>query len=172
MTWDQYFMLVRFMIAFNICVFVFVSYMEWWRKRGRIQVRIKTPLGEKKKWVKPENDGKTLIIEKESKKRPEWKASFTNKSIVFFGRWFGRIGRAVDVFYHAKKCIDYDYTLSEADQPKFDKKASKGYIEAKVLKEMGKGEKMEIPFIFWVLLIMSFVNLALMFMIGNRLGVL
>lgn len=173
MTWAQYLNMIYAMIAFNVGIFSFIFYWEFWRKRGKLKVRIKTPLGEKERWVKPESDGETLIIEKgsERKKVPEWKAKFSNKSLIRFTKWFGRMGFAVDIFYNAEKCIEYDYSLSEAEMPKFDKKTSKGYINAEVLKQRGRGLKQELPFIFWLVVILVFVNLVLSGLTAQRMGI-
>jgi len=173
MTYEQWLQMVYAMLAFDSCVFAFIFYWEFWRKRGSIKVRIKTPLGEKTKWVKPQDDGETLIIEKGSdrKAKPEWKAKFTNKSLVPISRWFFRKAYAVDIFYNAPECIDYDYSLKKGEHPKWDKKTSKEFIEAEVLKQRGKKLKYEMPMLFWLIFIVSIVNLAISFGLAQRLHI-
>ena len=144
------------------------------RSKGKIKVRIKTPYRERHKWVKPESDGKTLIIQKERKRKniPEWKATFTQKSLVFVRRFFGLVQSfAVDVFPDATKCIEYDYDVKKISQPKFDKRTSTKFINAKVLENEGKQEMFKLPGLFWLILLLCAGSFLLSFLIANRMGV-
>jgi len=107
-------------------------YFFWssYRKRGKIQIRIKTPLGEKIRWVKPESDGKTIVMEKAGKTKMGWSFEFTNKSLIARKNWRGGLYYAVDVFYDSPNAINYDYALKTSDQPKLTK------IEAKEINRL------------------------------------
>jgi len=171
MTFEQWWMYVQIMLGFDAFIFLIIIYVGFWRKRGRIKVRIKTPMGEKTKWVKPDPDGKTLVIEKGSDRqnKPKWSATFSNKSLVAISRWLFRKAYAVDVFYNATECIEYDYSLKTSDAPKWSKKQSKEYIEAEVLKQRGKRLKYEMPTLFWLIFIICLINLVISFVLAQRL---
>lgn len=141
-------------ITFGVWLFVlFIAVVRWWRGRGALEVRVKTPLGEKKRYIKPEADGKTLVLEKKRRNNPGWVATFTNKSLVPVSRWFGRKGFAVDLMYQATECVNYDFENKSNEQPKWTKKQSKEFIEAEVLKHAGRGLKYEMPGLFWLIAI-------------------
>ena len=93
--------------------FVFIFAICAWyslKDRGKIQVRIKTAIEERTKWMKPQEDGKTIIMKKPDKKKLGWKFSFDHSSVVFKKKWFGLSSfRAVEVYYDAPKAIAFDY---------------------------------------------------------------
>lgn len=111
-------------IGFIWLLFMYVL-IGWYRKRGKIKVRIKTPLEEKVRWIKPEADGKTIVMEKAGKKKMGWSFEFTNKSLVPLRHWWGGLYYAVDIFFDASKAIEYEYALSQIDQPKLTKEQAR-----------------------------------------------
>jgi len=137
---------------------------RWYRTKGKILVRIKTPIGEKEEWVKPnfEGDKAYLVFEKESRKKAGWKAEFTNKSLIPRSSWLGlKRFHCIDIFPQATKAIEYNFDTKTEDQPKWDKHSSKEYIEAKILKQMGEGEKLVAPGVIWIVVIVTIIILIL-----------
>ena len=160
--------LILFFIAYIGIMIGIVLFMGT-RNKGKIKVRIKTPYRERCKWIKPEADGKTLIIQREKKRRniPEWKATFTQKSLVFIRSFFGLVRSfAVDIFPDATKCIEYNYSVKKITQPKFDKKTSTKFINAKVLENEGKQEMFKLPGLFWLILFLVFLVLNFLDIFG------
>jgi len=168
--WPLWWKIIYGIIAFDMAVFGFVLYWEWWRKRGRIQVRVKTPLGEKRYWKKPEDDGKTIVMKKGRGKKPGWKFTFSNSALYRIPRWFGRKALCLDVLYDADKAVSWDYTLKETEIPKWDKKTSKKFIEAETLEKRAIGVKYPMPTLFWLILIIGVVNLGITFLMLQRFG--
>ncbi len=146
------------------------------RRRGKIQCRIKTPIGEQDRWIKPDFRGNKhyLVFEKEKGKKPGWEAEFSNKSLIPRSGWYGlRHWLCIDIFPHATKAIEYNFDIPEASQPKWDKATSKGYIEAKILKQMGEGEKLISPTVIWIVVLISIFILILEILpyLGGRLRI-
>ncbi len=135
------------LVAYLAIVILYVIF-QIHRRRGKIQCRIKTPIGEETRWIKPDFRGNKhyLVFEKEKRKKPGWEAEFSNKSLIPRSGWYGlRHWLCIDIFPHATKAIEYNFDIPEADQPKWDKATSKAFIEAKILKQMGRRRKTHIP---------------------------
>jgi len=160
-----------YQISAFITIFLLVLIYHFWNRKGKIKVRIKYPIREKEKWVKPEKDGKTLTIEKGAYKKAPWKVTFTNKSLVPQKSLFGTF-YAVDVLPEATRAIEYDYELKKTDQPKWDKETSKSFIDAEILKQRGRALGYEMPRIFWIIVLLQIVVLVFQFlgMAGVRIG--
>lgn len=153
-------------------VFMFlVVFLSLIRHRGKIKVRIKTPLMEIVKWVKPERDGKTLVIDKGKEKKgiPRWEATFTNKSLVpMKGRF--RKQTAVDIFVGAKKCIEYDYSINESLPYGLTIRDILDFLTAKILKQRGSGIKQPTSVLAYVTIGLLIIVLIEGFLILNRIG--
>lgn len=142
--------------------------------RGKILVRVKTPLKENHEWRKANADGKTITMQKASKKKAGWSFEFSNKSLVPVKRFFGLVqAYAIDIFFEATKAIEYNYDVKEADQPHWDKTQSKKFIDAKILETAGKEPKEKtsstliiiIGFMVAILLVIQILQL-----VGVRIG--
>jgi len=141
-------------------VFGWIFYKAVFANRGKIKVRVKTPSGEIIKWCKPEEDGETIIYQKQTKKKPLWKFKFSSNSLIYFKSW-GRRFFAIDVFYQAPKAIEYHYKTKEIEQALWDKKEETDLFKASVIKAAGATtQKVQIPTLLYVFL---FLNIAISF---------
>jgi len=151
--------------VYGICLFIAVLYLALFRHRGRVQIRIKTPLKEIKKWVKPDPDGKTIVMNKGKRKGVEWKFTFTQQSIILFSSWF-RERKAIDVFYHSPTAIDYLYKQNKAEHPKLTKKDVKKYATFKAVEtRYQKLPKLPLPPLFWLILAVLLANFVISLML-------
>ena len=94
--------------------------------RGRITVRVKSPIAEYSRKIKPESDGRTIIMSK------DWSFTYEPESIQRVKRktlFFHRIHLSLDVYTDAKKAITYNYKQQTVDMPMWDKKQSKKMVK-------------------------------------------
>lgn len=170
MTWAEYWLIAQIFMIFDAGIVILALYFGWWKKRGRLEVRVKTPIGEQKHYKKPEKDGKSITMQKARGKRPGWKFTFTRESLYFIPKWFGRKRLGLDILFHAEKAIDYDFKLKLASQPKWTKTESKEFIEAEILKQRGMGLKLQLPLLFWLVLIIGLVNVVFSLLLYMKIG--
>jgi len=159
-----------FMAVYGVCLFVAIVYMSFFRRRGRVLIRVKTPLKEFRRWIKPHNDGKTIIMEKGKGKKPEWRFTYTKQSVVPFSHWFSE-KKAIDVFYESEHAIEYNYPRKITVQPRLTKEQIRVFALMEAMKQRySKLPKLPLPSLFWVVLIGIVVNviLTLMMMQGVR----
>ena len=146
-------------------------YKAVFANKGKIKVRIQTGLEETIKWVKPESDKKTLIIEKKSKSknRPEWLAIISEGSIILSKDRLGRLTRIVEIMYHAPQTISKNYDLKTEDQPKWDKVASTKYIDAKLVEKAGTELKEKSSTGIWIVAILVIVSIVINLLSSGRI---
>jgi hypothetical protein len=147
-------------IGFDVFIFFFVLYFEWWRKRGRILIRIKTEMGERTEWKKPEKDGKTIIMEKEKKDSIGWKFTFSRNSLYDVKRFF-RTKKALDVIYNAPGAVEYDLQTKKATLPIWDREMFEEIALKQGFKLLAKMLKIQLPTLFWLILIGVMLNIVL-----------
>ena len=113
--------------AFIMCLIFFVL----WRRHGKLEVRIKTPHMETSKWVKPEADGKTVILQKDTKKKPEWKLSFeqTQRRKDLFGSHL-----FIETHYQSNDAFVIDWKQKTVDRPQLTKQQVKDFATWEGLK--------------------------------------
>jgi hypothetical protein len=147
--------------------------------RVKLLVRIKRNVGEYSKIKKTENDGKTILMQKGKKNRPEWKFNFTRKSLYFSRKWswfpvpFPKRMLTVDVFQYALEAIEYDFDGEVLDkQPIFDREAEDKIVKADVLKHYGKSPKEKTSGLTWIMLFLTIMTLVLLLWGFNRMGVI
>ena len=155
-----------------VTIFVLIIISGIAKRRGRIKVRVKTPLKEITKWRKPEQDGKTIVMRKKKKKEYGWEFSFSNKSLVpvkgLLGSHF-----AVDVFPEAPKAIEYDYQGKKTDQPRLTKKQAAEINRLNAfLARYSRIAKPVTSAMMWIIVILLIVNIVLQIfgMRGVRVG--
>jgi len=149
-------------------IFGWFLYKAILSNRGKIKVRVKTPTKEWVKWCKPLDDGETIVVEKATKKKAGWSFKFTNKSIIVLKSW-GRTLLAVDVFYNTPKAIEYDYSVPEIDQPKWDKDTSHKFIEAKMVEKSGVEPKEKSSTGIWIVAILVIVSIVINLLSSGRI---
>jgi hypothetical protein len=155
-----------------IAFFAFLLYRAVFANRGKIKVRVKTPSKEWVKWCKPLDDGETIVVEKAKAKKAGWSFKFTNKSLVPFRSW-GRQMFAIDVFYHAPKAIEYDFTQDTATAPKLTKDQVKEFATWEALKaRYAKIAGAKFPTWFMVLVVvLLIVNIILQLLSSGRIRI-
>jgi hypothetical protein len=112
------------LVAYTAYFAFIIAICAWYslKDRGKIQVRIKTAIEEQTKWVKPQKDGKTIVMQKPDKKKLGWKFTFDHSSVVFKKKWWGLSSfRAIEVFYDAQKAITFNYEDKTITQPQLTK---------------------------------------------------
>lgn len=110
---------------------VFIFYFWIWKRRGCIEVRIKTPYGERKRFVKPELDGEHLIVQKETKKLPEWKLHFKQTYRVK-GLLFSH--DAVDAHHESGEAVVWNFVDKTEEKPKLTKEQIKEFSQWEALR--------------------------------------
>lgn len=152
-----------FMAVYGVFLVILVIYLALFRHRNKIQIRIKTPLKEFRVWRKPEPDGKTIVMEK-GKKRPLWRFTYTQKAVILFTSWF-RERKAIAVFYHGSKAVNWDYEAKKIDQYPLTKGQVKEYANMEAVKQRySKFPKLPLPNIFWIVVILGIINVVLAFL--------
>lgn len=128
-------------------------------------VRVQQIGDEKKKIRRVQNDGKTIIMEKEKSKHPGWKFVFSRES-VHPTRRFGIIWPTIDVLYHAPKAVEWDLEGRKVEMPHWDKDTSHNFITSQLIKALSSvlGEGMEKLANFLVITI--FLLIILMAILG------
>lgn len=153
--------------AVFIAIFSLIIISGLAKRRGRIKVRIKTPLKEIIKWRKPEQDGKSIVMRKKEKTDRGWTFTFSNKSLVPLK---GLVGGhfAVDVFPEALKAIEYDYEGKKTEQPRLTRKQA-GEINRLLgwLSRYSRIAQGVTSMIMWIIVILLVVNIILQ-IIGLR----
>ena len=148
------YIILGYTIGFFIVLLYFAS-----RNRGKILVRVKSPMKESGIWVKPNWQDNEIVMMKEKDKDSGWKFTFTVKSLMQKSRLFGLVHYfAVDVFPYAPKAIEYDCEQETVSAPHWDKKTEENLFRAKVIRAAGEtGQKLHIPLALYLILI---INLA------------
>jgi len=143
------------------------------RQSGKIQARIKNPFLEKKVWRKPLDDGKTLIMRKEDKKKgiPMWKATFTNMSLVPI-KSMGRRALAIDILYESPRAIDYDFKAGECIPYGLSFEDVNRFVTAKALLVRGEVKKQPTSFLEIIMLFGVFMSVLLLLFIIIKTGML
>jgi len=163
------------LILYGVCLWIMVMLLLWnfSKYRGKVKVRVKTPLGEQVRWLKPEDDGKTIVMEKAGRKSLGWRFTFTNKSLVPQKRWYGGIYYAIDVFHKALEAVEYDFKDSVVSEPQLseDDVVAINRLDA-FKRRYGKVEKPMSSVAIWLLIIIGSITLVLviMNMRGIRIG--
>jgi hypothetical protein len=162
-------------IAYFVALFLYALY-QGLKNRGKMQIMLQIPGGEKEYWRKKEIDGKTVVMEKKSKKNAGWEFKIENaNSIKDKKRFFGLIHyQSVDIFPNAKEPIIFDANVKPEDQPKWTKKQSKEFIEAEVLKQRGRAlESKGFPMWAWIIILLQIGTVAFIYLVNSghlRLG--
>lgn len=144
-----------------------------WKYKGRIQVRIKTSLGEKVKILRPEADGKSVILEGGGRrsKNPLWKVNFSRDSIYNAKASFGNL-KTIDVYQDAPEAISWDFDKKTVDMPRWDRQTAKKFIDAEALKvRFFKMPKIALPGLFWGVLFIAVANLILVLYFMYKMGI-
>lgn len=171
--WNLWFTYVYILVGFDVFIVAFVIYWEWFKRRGKIKIRIKRPIGEIEEWKKPQKDGKTIIMQKSrGKKNPGWKFTFSRASLYFTKRWPGRKILTLDIIANSLKAIEYDFKKCMAYPYGLTLKDIIRINRADILEQRGQGLKMQLPTLFWLVLIMGVVNLIMSLAVLQRLGVI
>jgi hypothetical protein len=98
---------------------------------------------------KPEANGSTITMEKK-KKGQKFGWHFNIRQIEVSGGLFKK--RIVDVIYGAENSIIIDCVGKGVDAPCWDRQTEENYLNSAVIKKAGEtGQKLEIPFAFWIL---------------------
>ncbi len=136
---------------------------QFQKGRGKILVRVKTPMRELCRWIKPNPDGTTVTMQKATTKKAGWTFKFSNKSLVPIKRFFGFLqAYAIDVFYESPKAIEYEYSQSEATQPKLTLQDVTEFNKADALKRRySKMDKLPTQTVQIITVILIFVLLIL-----------
>ena len=138
----------------------------------KYQIRVKTPSGNYKKKKEVEQDGKTIVMLRDKKFRPEWKFTFNANSIQrekflhFFTIEY------IEVLYRANQAISLDYKKQKHTAPYFDVNVWKKLLQAKALQFLGTGPKTETPLILYAIAGMLAISLILTFLMGQKLGII
>lgn len=168
---DTYLLLLGFYAAI-----ITYAILKWYRNKGKIRVRIMSPIGERIDFYKPESDGKTIIVEKNQGRRLGWKFTFDRTALYFYPRSFFRIiplpkGLGLDVVYDAKQAVSYDYNASSTSMYPLTKDDIKEITDAQVIKNWGKGPKEESPRLMLVVVAMLGVVVVLVLLMAQRIGI-
>lgn len=161
--WDTWWLLVQFVVGFDVLIVFVALYTLWWRRRGKIEVRCKTPYGEKKKWLKPEKDGETMIFEKEKKDVSlGWSFKFTSGCLIPVRNWRGARHDALDVKYNAPSAVDWSKKAEEIEVPIWDRKTFEDIAIKHGMKMLPRMIKMVMPTVIWGVLVLQFVTIILL----------
>jgi hypothetical protein len=127
----------------------------------KVFVRIKTPSGEKSEKHKVENDGQTIIMSKDKKKKPLWILHF--KNLLVREKWFGLSKNYyLDTFYEADQAIEYD-TQNKAMSPFYwDRSTAKKFVEVEVIRNRGRGTPQKSPTILLIIALLCSANLIVL----------
>jgi len=156
-----------YFLAMYLGVFGWILYKAVLAHRGKIKVRVKTPSKEWVKWCKPLDDGETIVVEKAKTKKAGWSFKFTNKSLVPFRSW-GRQMFAIDVFYHAPKAIEYDFSQDAVTAPKLTKDQVMEFATWEALKaRYAKITGAKFPTWFMVLVVVLLIVIIVMQLITS-----
>lgn len=168
--WDLWYTYVYILVGFDIFIIIFVIWFEWYRKRGKIKIRVKTPIGEREEWKKPKKDGKTVVMEKARGKKAGWKFTFSRKSLYFTKRFPGRRILTLDIIANSLKAIEYDFKKLIIYPYGLTLEDMKNINRADILKQRGQGLKLQLPTIFWLVLLLCGINLVMGLAILSKLG--
>ena len=168
---DVYLQMIAVFVGFDLFIIAIVLYFEWYRKRDRLMVRIKSPIGEQTKWIKPEKDGKTLVVEKAKGRKVGWSFTFSRSSLYYVKRMFRKY-IALDVIYDAPKAIEYDFKTKESVLPVWDRSAFERVAVETGFKMLARMVKIQLPMIFWLMIMLQIVIIVLIMLnlMGVRLG--
>lgn len=138
--------------------------------RGRVKIRVKSPVGEKEFLRKANRDGTSITVFKGSEKRgvPEWTFKFTTKALYFTKKMFMRM-LTVDVFAEAEEAIEYDFSLEETKQPKFTKEEAERWVKSRSLKKYMEGAESQTKILTLIMLVAIILNVVLTLMLVLRL---
>jgi len=156
-----------------VAIILFSIIFQTKRQSGKILVRIKNPFLEKKVWRKPLDDGKTVIIRKENKKKgiPIWKATFTNMSLVPIKSMFRR-ALAIDILYESPKAVDYDYRAGDCIPYGLTFEDVNRFVTARALLVRGEVKKQPTSFLEIIMLFGVFMSVLLLLFIIIKTGML
>jgi hypothetical protein len=155
---------------YSIFLGLFFSYIlyNFFKGRGKVFVRVKTPLGEKGYWKKPVETerGMEVVMKKADKRNIGWSFMFTNKSLIPKKRLFGLIGYfAVDIFPNAKKAIEYDFENADVKMPLLTQQQAGEINRLDAFKRRyGKVEQPKSTMVQWIILIVVVIVLILNFL--------
>jgi len=172
--WDQWYQILEFVIAFDVLTAIVVIYVTWWKKRGKIEVRIETPLGEQRKWLKPDKeDGKTIVVEKPKEgKKIGWQFTFDRSSIIpVISKLTGRAHYKIEVMYGSTKAIEYNFEDKDNPYklPVWDRKSFEDVVVKEGMKMLPRMVKIQLPTVFWILVLMQFVTIILVIAVSTGL---
>jgi hypothetical protein len=130
--------------------------MSFWH-RGKLKVIVLSPLGPKTYWKKPTADQKHIVMEEGKGKYAGWKFKIAQV-----------IKNTVYVHYQAPESITFTFDPPTADQPHWDKKTSKEFINKKILDKAGEEQKDKgAGALLWVILIVSIVGIIINFLLSS-----
>jgi hypothetical protein len=137
----------------------------------KVHVRIKTATGEIRRKCKIEDDGKTIIIQKPTKKKYGWKIELDMNSLIRIPRFLRPTIYAVDVVYGAFKAITYDYKNPQITQnlPSFQDMYD--YNRADIVKVYKQAGKKQETMLTWIMLFALLITTGLSFMMAHRMGI-
>jgi hypothetical protein len=103
----------------------------------KVLVKVKTASGEYVKIKKIEDDGETIIMQKQRGKRPEWHFNLKGSSL-YWSRRFGKRWPSVDVFQWASKAVSYQWETKEVDAPLYDRATEQEIVNKAILDKAGE----------------------------------
>lgn len=159
------FFLIYAVIMFGVLFSIF--FLIYYRIRGKLKIRVKSPVGEKEYLRGPNRDGTSVTMFKAGKKTPEWTFKFSTKALYFTKKLFMR-SLTLDVFAEAEKAIEYDYTLEETEQPKFTKEQAENWVRSRSLTKYLEGAETKANLFALLTIILVGVNVALTFILFMR----
>jgi hypothetical protein len=168
--------IVYAVVGFDLFVAAIVLYSVWWRRRGKLEVRIQREIGEQRKWFKPDKDGKTIVAEKAKEgKTVGWSFEFSRKSLIpVISMITGRAHWKIEVMYGAAKAIDYDFfdKNNPYNLPVYDRRTFEDLVTKEVQKMLPRMVKVQLPTLFWLIVIMQVVTMMLVIasMMGLKVG--
>jgi hypothetical protein len=119
----------------------------------KLRIRIKRPLLEVVIHRRVEKDGVSCVVWKEKGDRPEWKFNFDRACVYPTKKMFiGGKQDTVDVFPYSTEAVTYNYRTDEEHQALYDRETEHKLVSAKVMEELGEGEKEKISGLTWIML--------------------
>lgn len=163
--------LTTFWIGYSISMISILSIVFFLiiRKiRGSIRVRVKTPLGEREYWRKPNRAGTHItVFDGKKKKQPEWTFKLPLKALYFTKKLFMR-ALTVDVFSESDEAITYDYETKDFESPKFTKEKAREWTRSRGLTQYLEGPREKLTMITLIMLAMLGANLVLTMLLLMR----
>lgn len=163
-------------IVYAVFFGVLMAYLAYsfLKNRGKIQVMKQIPGGEVQYWRKKEGDGITVVMVKpKGKKEPGWSFKIEDgRAVKNKKRYWGLSSyQSVDIFPDAPSPIIFDGSIKPEDQPKWDKKTSKAFIEAEMVKKAGQEPKEKSNAGIWVVAILIIVSIIVTVMTSGRVRI-